>query len=221
MSIELQQKLGKEEQKIYFTSYHLLNDSAIRNKLIKHNMRLATKRVYEKFINTPYDIEELISVGYEGLVKSIDHYDVKKNVPFSCYAYKAIDNTIIKYIDKEKKHLDVLSLETMVKPENHDEENLEYINTLKAETTVEDIILRQEEYKLVRNIVESLPEKKKIIIKELYGFNDGEGHTLMEVGKKMGMSYQNVSKIVKQTLPIIKEKLEKNDESYKRLVKRR
>lgn len=43
----------------------------------------------------------------------------------------------------------------------------------------------------------------------------------MEVGKKMGMSYQNVSKIVKQTLPIIKEKLEKNDESYKRLVKRR
>lgn len=218
---ELPQPLEKEEQKIYFTSYHLLNDSPMKEKLIAHNMRLATKRVYNKFINTPYDIEELISAGYEGLVKSVCHYDVNKDVPFSCYAYKAIDNTVIKYMDKEKKHIDVLHLETIVRSKNQDEESLEYIDTLKDESTVEDIILRQEEYQLVRDIVESLPEKKKRVIKELYGFNDGEEHTLMEVGKKLGMTYQNVSKIAKKTLPIIKEKLEKNDESYKRLVKRR
>ncbi|MDD6244611.1 MAG: sigma-70 family RNA polymerase sigma factor [bacterium] len=218
---ELPQPLEKEEQKIYFTSYRLLNDSPMKEKLIAHNMRLATKRVYNKFINTPYDIEELISAGYEGLVKSVCHYDVNKDVPFSCYAYKAIDNTVIKYMDKEKKHIDVLHLETIVRSKNQDEESLEYIDTLKDESTVEDIILRQEEYQLVRDIVESLPEKKKRVIKELYGFNDGEEHTLMEVGKKLGMTYQNVSKIAKKTLPIIKEKLEKNDESYKRLVKRR
>lgn len=218
---ELPQPLEKEEQKIYFTSYRLLNDSLMKEKLIAHNMRLATKRVYNKFINTPYDIEELISADYEGLVKSVCHYDVNKDVPFSCYAYKAIDNTVIKYMDKEKKHIDVLHLETIVRSKNQDEESLEYIDTLKDESTVEDIILRQEEYQLVRDIVESLPEKKKRVIKELYVFNDGEEHTLMEVGKKLGMTYQNVSKIAKKTLPIIKEKLEKNDESYKRLVKRR
>lgn len=218
---ELPQPLEKEEQKIYFTSYRLLNDSLMKEKLIAHNMRLATKRVYKKFINTPYDIEELISAGYEGLVRSVCHYDVSKDVSFSCYAYKAIDNTIIKYMNKEKKHIDVLHLETIVKSEKPDEVNLEYIDTLKDEATVEDIILRQEEYQLVRDIVESLPEKKKLVIKELYGFTDGEEHTLMEVGEKLGMTYQNVSKIAKKTLPIIKEKLEKNDESYKRLVKRR
>ena len=146
---------------------------------------------------------------------------MNKDVPFSCYAYKAIDNTIIKYMNKEKKHIDVLHLETIVKSEKPDEVNLEYIDTLKDEATVEDIILRQEEYQLVRDIVESLPEKKKLVIKELYGFTDGEEHTLMEVGEKLGMTYQNVSKIAKKTLPIIKEKLEKNDESYKGLVKRR
>ena len=218
---ELPQPLEKEEQKIYFTSYRLLNDSLMKEKLIAHNMRLATKRAYNKFINTLYDIEELISAGYEGLVKSVCHYDANKEVPFSCYAYKAIDNTVIKYMDKEKKHIDVLHLETMIRFENQDEEKLEYIDTLKDESTVEDIILRQEEYQLVRDIVESLPEKKKKVIKELYGFTDGEEHTLMEVGEKLGMTYQNVSKIAKKTLPIIKEKLEKNDESYKRLVKRR
>ena len=122
---------------------------------------------------------------------------------------------------EEKKHIDVLHLETIVKSEKPDEVNLEYIDTLKDEATVEDIILRQEEYQLVRDIVESLPEKKKLVLKELYGFTDGEEHTLMEVGEKLGMTYQNVSKIAKKTLPIIKEKLEKNDESYKRLVKRR
>ena len=124
-------------------------------------------------------------------------------------------------MNKEKKHIDVLHLETIVKSEKPDEVNLEYIDTLKDEATVEDIILRQEEYQLVRDIVESLPEKKKLVLKELYRFTDGEEHTLMEVGEKLGMTYQNVSKIAKKTLPIIKEKLEKNDESYKRLVKRR
>lgn len=124
-------------------------------------------------------------------------------------------------MNKEKKHIDVLHLETIVKSEKPDEVNLEYIDTLKDEATVEDIILRQEEYQLVRDIVESLPEKKKLVLKELYGFTDGEEHTLMEVGEKLCMTYQNVSKIAKKTLPIIKEKLEKNDESYKRLVKRR
>lgn len=63
-------------------------------------------------------------------------------------------------MNKEKKHIDVLHLETIVKSEKPDEVNLEYIDTLKDEATVEDIILRQEEYQLVRDIVESLPEKK-------------------------------------------------------------
>lgn len=67
-------------------------------------------------------------------------------------------------MNKEKKHIDVLHLETIVKSEKPDEVNLEYIDTLKDEATVEDIILRQEEYQLVRDIVESLPEKKKLII---------------------------------------------------------
>ena len=44
-SKELPQPLEKEEQKIYFTSYRLLNDSPMKEKLIAHNMRLATKRV--------------------------------------------------------------------------------------------------------------------------------------------------------------------------------
>ena len=47
---ELPQPLEKEEQKIYFTSYRLLNDSPMKEKLIAHNMRLATKRVYNKFV---------------------------------------------------------------------------------------------------------------------------------------------------------------------------
>ena len=205
--------LEKETQELYFINYQLSNDSDIKNKLIEHNMRLTNKRVYNHFCNTPYDLEDLVSVGYEGLVKSVIGYDIKRNVSFSRYAYKAIDNTIIDYMAKEKKYLDVFHLEENVRLRTNSKSNLEYKDVLGTEASALDNILMEEEYNLVREIVESL--------KELYGFNDGEGHTLMEVGKKMGMSYQNVSKIVKQTLPIIKEKLEKNDESYKRLVKRR
>ena len=47
-------------------------------------------------------------------------------------------------MNKEKKHIDVLHLETIVKSEKPDEVNLEYIDTLKDEATVEDIILRQD-----------------------------------------------------------------------------
>ena len=112
-------------------------------------------------------------------------------------------------------------MEENVRLRTNSKSNLEYKDVLGTEASALDNILMEEEYNLVREIVESLPEKKKRVIKELYGFNDGEQHTLMEVGKKLGMTYQNVFKIVKSTLPIIQSKLEKEDESYKRLVKRR
>ena len=206
--MELPVPLSKKEQEEYFIRYRLYGDPEAKEKLIKHNMRLVVKKVYSSFYGSSYELEDLISLGYLALVQSVMKYDIDKGTSFSNYVYKAIDNTIIKYMKSESKHFDVNHLDNPVSSTTDNEFTKSYL----------DII---DEYKVVREIVESLPEKQKIVIKELYGFDDGEAHTLMEVGEKLSMTYQNVSKIARNTLPIIKNKLEKTDESYKRLVKRR
>lgn len=219
--MELPVPLSKKEQEEYFIRYRLYGDPEAKEKLIKHNMRLVVKKVYSSFYGSSYELEDLISLGYLALVQSVMKYDIDKGTSFSNYVYKAIDNTIIKYMKSESKHFDVNHLDNPVSSTTNNEFTKSYLDIIGTEETGFESVLINDEYKVVREIVESLPEKQKIVVKELYGFDDGETHTLMEVGEKLSMTYQNVSKIARNTLPIIKNKLEKTDESYKRLVKRR
>lgn len=47
------------------------------------------------------DFEELRSVGYIGLIESIDRYDDSKNVPFKVYAEIRINGAMLDYLRKE------------------------------------------------------------------------------------------------------------------------
>ena len=65
-------------------------DMNAREKLITHNMRIVIEVVNKNFDITPYDKEELISVGLIGLIKSVDAFDINRQVPFYSYAKKCI-----------------------------------------------------------------------------------------------------------------------------------
>ncbi len=183
-------------------------DPEAKETIIKHNMRLV---VYEarKFRNTPYEEEELISVGYIGLVKSVNTFDISKNYKFSTYAIRCIDNEIKMFIRREKKHIGNRSLaEPLVTNSEGKELTLEDVFediTSDFVSTSEDKII----YNEVRNVVLDLPERDREIILLYFGFYYGKSYTTGEIAQMLGISQSYVSRLIVKNLKKIEKKLEK------------
>ena len=79
-------------------------DSAARNKLIEHNLRLVA-HIIKKYYNVTTDQEDLISIGTIGLIKAVSTFDYAKKTRFATYASRCIENAIISYRNKANKML--------------------------------------------------------------------------------------------------------------------
>ena len=69
-------------------------DTAAREKLIRHNLRLVA-HIVKKYYALPGDQEDLVSIGTIGLVKAVDTFDATRKARFSTYASRCIENAIL------------------------------------------------------------------------------------------------------------------------------
>lgn len=222
----IESKLPKPMDKEEFVFYYhkmKLGDKEARAKIIIHNLKLVFKEVSIKFINAPYEYDELVSVGIIGLIKSVDKYDILRNVEFSTFAVKVIDNEILVYMRKNKKNLGNLSI---YYPLNIDAEG----NELSIqETLVDDNIHFTTDYENreliseLMEIIEKFPTQNKKILKLYFGFYDGEKHTQKEIAQLMNISQSCVSKTLQNDLKKIRN-LYKNyrvNDIFKEKIKNR
>ena len=70
--------------------------------LIEHNLRLVVY-IAKKFDNTGIGVEDLISIGTIGLIKSINTYNPEKNIKLATYASRCIENEILMYLRRNNK----------------------------------------------------------------------------------------------------------------------
>ena len=73
------------------------NDNDARQTLVERNLRLVVY-IAKKFENTGVGIEDLISIGTIGLMKSINTFNVGKNIKLATYASRCIENEILMYL---------------------------------------------------------------------------------------------------------------------------
>ncbi len=206
--------LSKEEIHECFEKYRL-GDLNARKKIINHNIRLVISEVKRKFSNTMYEENELISSGLLGLVKAVDTFDISRNLLFATYAVKCIDNEILMFMRNGKKWINDYSLEATI---NTDFDGKE----LKLEDVISDdscdLVLdyeKKEDYKIVRKIVEELPERERLIIMMYFGFIDNKLYNQEEISHKLNISQSYISRLIKKILNKIKEKFENdNIESF-------
>jgi RNA polymerase sigma-B factor len=73
------------------------NDIEIRHQIVLNNFNLVRHiaRIYE---GSGEPLDDLIQIGYIGLIKSVDSYDAEKNVKFSTYATHKIRGEIRHYL---------------------------------------------------------------------------------------------------------------------------
>ena len=80
-----------------------------RSILIEHNLRLVVY-IAKKFDNTGVGVEDLISIGTIGLIKSINTFNPGKNIKLATYASRCIENAILSQRNKRRLRWKTMNL---------------------------------------------------------------------------------------------------------------
>ena len=164
--------------------------------LIEHNLRLVVY-IAKKFDNTGIGVEDLISIGTIGLIKSINTYNPEKNIKLATYASRCIENEILMYLRRNNKTKLEVSID---EPLNVDWDGNELLLS-DILGTDEDIIYRDIENEVERKVLKSaigkLSERERTIINLRFGLDkeDGEEMTQKEVAGLLGISQSYISRL--------------------------
>ena len=163
--------------------------------LIEHNLRLVVY-IAKKFDNTGVGVEDLISIGTIGLIKSINTFNPNKNIKLATYASRCIENEILMYLRRNSKTRLEVSID---EPLNVDWDGNELLLS-DILGTDEDVIYKdlenEVERKLLLKAVSRLSEREKTIINLRFGLGtrDGQEMTQKEVAGLLGISQSYISR---------------------------
>ena len=179
-----------------------------KNKLIEHNLRLVVY-IAKKFDNTGVGVEDLISIGTIGLIKSVNTYNPDKNIKLATYASRCIENEILMYLRRNNKTKLEVSID---EPLNVDWDGNELLLS-DILGTEEDVIYRdlenEVERKLLGKAIDKLSDREKIIINLRFGLNNknGEEMTQKEVATLLGISQSYISRLEKKIMKRLKKEI--------------
>lgn len=211
---KLPKSLSKEEQEELFIKLNNGDKYALDN-LIESNIRLVVYRVITKFNTIKCDKNDLVQVGVIGLLKAIKSFNISKNIEFKYYAIKCIDNEILMFIQKQKRHKNTISIDDLYEFQHYSDDSyydkLGIISMKKEIFLLDDynIELEYEKeiiYEIIRNIINDLPNRESEIIKLYFGFY-GEKYNQLEIARKLNLTQSGVCRILKRTLMNIKGEL--------------
>ena len=186
-------------------------DDEAKAILIEHNLRLVVY-IAKKFDNTGVGVEDLISIGTIGLIKSINTFKPDKNIKLATYASRCIENEILMYLRRNNKTKLEVSID---EPLNVDWDGNELLLS-DILGTDEDVIYRdmenEAERKLLLGAISKLSEREKKIINLRFGLGtrDGEEMTQKEVASLLGISQSYISRLEKKIMRQLKKEMSNN-----------
>lgn len=185
-------------------------DQESKAVLIEHNLRLVVY-IAKKFDNTGIGVEDLISIGTIGLIKSINTYKPDKNIKLATYASRCIENEILMYLRRNNKTKLEVSID---EPLNVDWDGNELLLS-DILGTDEDVIYKdledEAERKILRRAISRLSERERLIINLRFGLDkaDGREMTQKEVADLLGISQSYISRLEKKIMKRLKKEISK------------
>ena len=183
-----------------------------RAALIEHNLRLVVY-IAKKFDNTGVGVEDLISIGTIGLIKSINTFNPNKNIKLATYASRCIENEILMYLRRNSKTRMEVSID---EPLNVDWDGNELLLS-DILGTEEDVIYRgietEVEHRLLKEAVGKLSEREKTIINLRFGLDASTNRemTQKEVAELLGISQSYISRLEKKIMKQLKKEISKGN----------
>ncbi len=155
-----------------------------RQILVERNLRLVVY-IAKKFENTGIGIEDLISIGTIGLMKSVNTFNSDKNIKLATYASRCIENEILMYLRKNNKIKGEVSID---EPLNKDCDGNELLlsDILGTDPDITSRNLEDEvDKKLLRASILKLNDREKNIMEMRFGFKTGKEKTQKEVADEL------------------------------------
>lgn len=195
------------EEELRFISV-IETDPKARQVLVERNLRLVVY-IAKKFESSSLGLEDLISIGTIGLMKAVNTFKADKQIKLATYASRCIENEILMIMRKLNSSRAEISLD---EPLNTDWDGNELLlsDILGTENDyVYSAIEEREDKRLIKDALESLSSRDRLIIEKRFGFGDPEGRerTQKEVADMLGISQSYISRLEKRIMERLKEEL--------------
>lgn len=179
--------------------------SEAREIIIIHNLRFVLSIVHKKY-NWYKNFEELVMIGTIGLIKAVDNYDMSKEIRFITFASKCIENEIMMYFRKEKRHIGITSYDEIVEKElNENKVNLftksDFYSDVTKNYEVKETLCEMQE------IINNLNDDEKLLY-ELYFVKK---LTQDEISSLLNITQSYTSRKIKRLIEKIKNIAIKKD----------
>ena len=155
-----------------------------RKTLVERNLRLVVY-IAKKFENTGIGIEDLISIGTIGLMKSVNTFNSEKKIKLATYASRCIENEILMYLRRNNKIKTEVSID---EPLNKDSDGNELLlsDILGTDPDITYRNLEDEvDMKLLKEAIRKLNSREKNIMEMRFGFISGREKTQKEVADEL------------------------------------
>lgn len=202
--------LEAEEEQMVIEKLSTEEGTQAKATLIERNLRLVVY-IAKKFDNTGVGVEDLISIGTIGLIKSINTFNPDKNIKLATYASRCIENEILMYLRRNSKTKMEVSID---EPLNVDWDGNELLLS-DVLGTDEDVIYKdiedEVERKLLIKAVSKLNKRERAIIELRFGLNNEnvEELTQKEVADMLGISQSYISRLEKKIIGRLKKEMVK------------
>lgn len=159
-----------------------------------------------------YKFDDLYDIGIIGFVRGINSYDETKNSKLTTYLYECIKNEILKHLEKENKKNETLSLNTNIG------DNTELIDIIPSYEKYDEKLYLDEMLWAINRRLSFLKERDEIIFKHLYGLDGYKVLSYQEICKKYNMTKQNITRIRKKVINILKYSTKDYYKTYQELL---
>ena len=210
----------EEERKLLIRAKN--NDIVAQNKILESNLKFVFD-IAKRYKGHGVPLEDLISEGNIGLIKAIHKFDLSRDVKFFSYAVWWIKQSIISYVKKNYVKDNVEKSDQELYYDNLDDINMkdfederiglmDVIMSNEKETIENE--LNNEKTILIKNALNTLDERSKIVIEMYYGFNSDKKMTLSEIGEIFSLSKERIRQICNKSLEQIKDYIVCQSKSY-------
>jgi len=179
------------------------DDPTVRSLLVEHNLRLVVY-IAKKFENTGVGIEDLISIGTIGLIKSINTFKADKNIKLATYASRCIENEILMYIRKSGNQRSEMSIDEPLSTDWDGNELL--LSDIIAGD--DDSVFRNmeltEDKRTIYEAIDRLGSRENTIVQLRFGLCGGKELTQKEVADALGISQSYISRLEKRIMKKLK-----------------
>lgn len=190
--------LSEKEEQVYLEKLKR-GEEAAKSVLIERNLRLVA-HIVKKFDNTGEDVDDLISIGTIGLIKAINTFDGDKKIRLATYSARCIENEILMHLRSTRR---VRSEVSLYDPIGVDKEGNEIVllDVLGTDgNVVEETVEIQCENERLKQQIDTLNKREKLVLNMRFGLPDGERRTQRDIAKMLGISRSYVSRIEKRAV---------------------